>query len=227
MKYLVANWKCHKTSAEIKVWVEKWSIVGAPLQLNEVQIVLCPTLLGLPTLHTLLPSMSLGTQTLSPYGDGAYTGTVSARLAHEYADFAILGHAERRKYFAESDQQVALQVNQALDSEMTPIVAVSGQNWSSQLSQFDQHQLTQILVMYEPPEAISTNGSGQPAELAGVIKAAQLIKAEYPVKGVLYGGSVTAQNIATYFKEPTLAGVVVGAASLDPQEFAGLVKATR
>jgi len=225
MKYVIGNWKSHKTSSEIKTWVEQWKSQKNIDKSSNIKVVLCPTLVGLPVLHELLPDLALGAQVLSPYGDGAYTGAVSARIVREYAQFALLGHVERRTYFGETDQIVALQVVQALDNELTPIVAVADKNWSSQLAQFDRDQLAKILVMYEPPEAISTSGSGHAADLDQVKAAIKLIQSEYQVKGVLYGGSVDAENVQTYLNEPTIAGVVPGAASLDAGQFGKLVAA--
>jgi len=226
MKYIIGNWKSHKTSPEIQTWAQGWKQLKVPSS-DQVWVVVCAPLIGLPVLHELLPKLSLGAQVLSPFGDGAYTGAVSARMVKEYASFALLGHVERRKYFGETDQQVAQQVLQAIDNEIVPIVAVSDANWAQQLSQFDNQQLLKILVMYEPPSAISTSGSGShAADLQSVKTAITQIKAEFKVKGVLYGGSVDPENVATYIKEDVIDGVVPGAASLDPSTFAALVEAS-
>ncbi len=223
MKYIIGNWKSHKTSTEIKEWVEIWKLNKKSVQKPDLQVVICAPLTGLPVLHEFLPDLRIGSQVLSPFSDGAYTGAVSARLVKEYAQFALLGHAERRAHFGETDQLVAQQVIQAIDNNLTPIVAVSDQNWSSQLAQFDREQLSKILVMYEPPEAISTSGVGHAADLEQVKNAVQLIQSEYKLKGMLYGGSVTAENIAQYMEEPTISGVVAGAASLDAVSFINLI----
>jgi triosephosphate isomerase len=228
MKYIIGNWKCHKTRSEIAEWAKIWQIKSSsfPTELKaEIQVVVCPTLLGMPQLKQLLPDLTLGAQGLSPFGDGAYTGAVSARLASEYSDFALLGHVERRKNFGETDQQVALQAMQALSFEMTPIVAVSDANWASQLNQFDFDQLKQLLVMYEPPEAISQNGQGHPADVDQVVTAIEKIQANYKLKGVLYGGSVNSKNVKAYLSQSAIMGVVPGVASLDASAFGDLIMA--
>lgn len=225
MKYIIGNWKSHKTRSEIELWAENWKQLKVPVS-DQLWVVVCAPLIGLPVLHELLPKLRLGAQVLSPFGDGAYTGAVSARLVKEYASFALLGHVERRKNFGDTDQSVALQVLQALDNEIVPIVAVSDKNWAQQLGQFDRQQLLKILVMYEPPEAISTSGAGgHAADLQQVKIAISQIKEEFKVKGVLYGGSVTAENVASYIQEDLIDGVVPGAASLDSAVFAALVEA--
>jgi triosephosphate isomerase len=226
MNYIIGNWKSHKNLADVKGWINTFSasqLASTPT----LNIIVCPSFVHLPTVHQLFPSINLGVQTLSPYPDGAYTGAVSARMASEYAQYALLGHVERRKYFHETDAMVAQQAIQAVENQLTPILAVDKNNWSSQLAQLTDEQLKQSLVMYEPAEAISTSGGGAAADLGEVLQAIQLITTEYSVKGVLYGGSVTAENIAHYMNEPSIAGVVPGAASLDASSFVQLIKAAR
>lgn len=226
MKYIIGNWKSHKNRSEIELWAQGWKQLKVPIS-DQVWVVVCAPLIGLPVLQELLPKLSLGAQVLSPFSDGAYTGAVSARMVKEYASFALLGHVERRKNFGETDQSVAQQVLQALDNEIVPIVAVSDANWAQQLSQFDNQQLLKILVMYEPPEAISTSsGGGHAADVDAVKVAVSQIKSEFKVKGVLYGGSVNPENVARFMQEDSIDGVVPGAASLDPSSFAALVEAS-
>ena len=216
MKYLVANWKTNFNSAQVQEWCEQFL---ARSNNPELEIVICPSLIHVQLVAELLAGVALGTQTLSSYPNGAYTGAVSALQASEWARYAILGHSERRRYFHETDQVVAQQVIQALDNNLTPIVAVDDKNWSSQLSQFEPAQIAKLLVMYEPPEAISSSGGGGAADIERVKKAAQLIKSEYKVRGCLYGGSVDEKNVAQYFGAAELDGAVVGNASLDAARF--------
>ncbi len=225
MKYIIGNWKCNKNTTEVKQWVSafrtKIDLSALP---QDVKVIICPSFVHLALMKDLLPELTLGVQTLSPFPNGQYTGAVSGLIVSEFAHFVILGHTERRKFFGETDLIVGNQALQALDSKMTPIIAVDDQNWSSQLSQLNNDQLAKCLVMYEPPTAISTAGHGHAVDLSQVLQALQLIKASYPVMGVLYGGSVNAQNVSTYTTPAEISGVVPGNASLDPHEFAELIK---
>lgn len=226
MKYVIGNWKSHKTMAEVHEWIDAYK--KAVVEVNfgsDLQVVLCPSFVHLSVVKWALPDLTLGLQTLSPYSDGSYTGAVSARMVREYAQFAILGHTERRKYFGETDRIVANQALQAFDFNITPIIAVDQHNWSSQLGQLDDAQLLKCLVMYEPPEAISSGGQGHAADLEEVKKAIHSITTAYNVMGVLYGGSVNSQNVQTYLAEKEIMGVVPGAASLDAAEFVKLLQA--
>lgn len=223
-KYVIANWKSNKTATEVKEWMREFKPVFKQLTLS-VQVVLCPSFVHLSLVHDLLPDLLLGTQTISPYPMGAYTGAVAASMIKEYAQYVILGHVERRQFFNETDQMVTNQALQTLDCGLTPILAVNDLNWSNQLSQLSNEQLQYCLVMYEPPESISTNGQGHPADLERIKSTVKLITQSYRVKGVLYGGSVSAANIQTYLADPSIDGVVPGNASLVVSDFIQLLKA--
>jgi triosephosphate isomerase len=226
-KLLVANWKSNLNSAEIEQWMQAVSpfLSGH----KAYQLVIAASFVYLPLLKNLAPYLELCVQTVSPFPNGAYTGAISAQQASEFARFALLGHAERRKYFAETNSIVANQTIQALDNHLTPIVAVDQHNWRTQLGQLNPEQLAKCYVMYEPPEAISS-GSGDhmlkhTAQLNEVVKAAQAIQEEFRVIGVFYGGSVDSSNIAQFFAVPELSGCVVGGASLDPEEMKKMLHA--
>jgi triosephosphate isomerase len=226
-KLLVANWKTHLSTAEITQWVE--AVAPALSGHKQYQLVVAPSFPYLPLLKTIAPYLQLCAQAVSPFPNGAYTGAVSAQQVREFAQFALVGHAERRKYFRETDQIVANQAIQALDNHLTPIIAVDQHNWQSQLGQLDQLQLSKCYVMYEPPEAISS-GSGDAvmkhaAALSKVTTAVTKIQEEFKVIGVLYGGSVDSSNIADFFAAPNISGCVVGNASLDPAEMIKMLTA--
>lgn len=224
-KYVIGNWKCNKNDAEVEAWAQAVAESNAIAVSTELIVVLCTSFLYLRQLHEKVRSLHLGIQTVSPYGNGAYTGAVSALQAAQWAQFALLGHAERRKYFGETDQIVAQQVRQALDAKLKPIIAVDDKNWATQLTLLDKEELKQCIVMYEPPEAISTMGSGEAADLDQVVEAIEVLRSELSVHAVLYGGSVKPSNVAEYIRHPLIDGVVPGAASLDPQVFIEVVRA--
>lgn len=190
----------------------------------EVTVVLCPSFLYLQELQKRVPELQLGAQTVSPYPNGAFTGAVSAEQLRQYVQFVIVGHVERRTHFAETEQIVAQQAREALNAGLTPIIAVDSHNWGQQLAQLDANELKSCIVMYEPPEAISTAGSGQAAAVEEVAAQIVRIKHELSPKAVLYGGSVSATNVATYIGHPDIDGVVPGAASLEAASFIDLVR---
>ncbi|MBW7955979.1 triosephosphate isomerase [Patescibacteria group bacterium] len=223
-KYVIGNWKCNKNEDEVEEWLHYLFESKAIEHATALTVVLCPPLLYLREIEGRIAGLHLGTQSISPFGNGAYTGAVSALIASQFAEYGLVGHAERRKYFGETDQTVAQQVRQLIDAKMTPIIAVDSHNWAQQLSLFDKDELKDCLVMFEPPEAISTAEGGKAADLEPTITAIEKIKAEFVVKAVLYGGSVSATNVASYLGHPSIDGVVPGAASLDPSSFIDLVR---
>ncbi len=227
MKYIIANWKSNLNQAEVKNWVSEVKKSGLieKLRQQHCEVVVCPSFIWMPTLKQAWPELTLGAQTVSPYPNGAYTGAVSALMVSEFAQYAILGHLERRTHFAETEPIVARQTVEALEAKLTPIIAVDDQNWQHQLSQLDRDQLAKVVLMYEPASAISTMGDGKAVAVETVEQKIDEILDEYKVKAVLYGGSVNAANVRPYLTAEKIAGVVPGASSLDPQKFIELLQA--
>jgi triosephosphate isomerase (TIM) len=223
-KYIIGNWKCNKSYDEVLEWASAVEESGVVSSSDHLQVVLCASFLYLPLLKEKVASLKLGAQTVSPFSNGAYTGAVSAQQVAQYAQFALLGHAERAKYFGETDQVVAQQALQALDAGLTPIIAVDDSNWAKRLTQLDPQQLERCIVMYEPPGAISTAQGGRAVEFEEVISAIDEIRRDLKPAAVLYGGSVSPANVGSYVSHPSIDGVVPGAASLNYQDFIELMR---
>lgn len=158
--------------------------------------------------------IELGAQDVSPFPDGAYTGEVSARQIKEFADWVIIGHSERRKHFGETDEILEKKVSQARSVGLRIIYCV-GDDIAVVPRGVDT-------VAYEPVWAIGTGKSDTPENantVVGVIKA----KTHIPV--VIYGGSVTPENVSSFVSQETIDGVLPGGASLDPEKFSQLITA--
>ena len=229
---IVANWKANKNEKEVISWMDKFS--SGLLQPKNLQVVICPPVIYFPLVkdlikkHNLSDKVSAGLQDLSAFPGGAYTGEITARMAAGSASYAILGHSERRKYFKETVQQTAQKVIQALDNNIIPIVSMDRENFRKLLGQFDDGTLTKIIIMYEPPEAISVQdgqiGQGKSAEITDIEDMVKTLNHLAPETKVVYGGSVKSANITDFSFLPGLAGVVVGSASLDPDEFIKIIR---
>jgi triosephosphate isomerase (TIM) len=219
-KLIIGNWKSHKTQAEAQQWVETLS--SQPIT-EKVQVVIAPPFPFLPVLHWQLQNtahVSLGTQTISPFPAGSYTGAVSGRNLLELGvTHAIVGHSDRRRYFGETSQDVAKQVDQCLQNNIVPVVCVDLDYVAEQASAIANDQLTKCVVAYEPLEAI---GTGNNVSVEEVEKAKQRIQTAFGKVEVLYGGSVNSGNVSQYL--PIVDGFIVGKASLDVTEFAELVR---
>lgn len=215
--FIAGNWKSHKTSVESKEWLEKFSSLY-PLPSTNLNVVLCApfTLLGPLQWHITQKGLSLelAAQDVSPFGEGAYTGEVSSRQIKEFADWVLIGHSERRKHFGETDEQLAKKVEQARSAGLKIVYCVQDA---------DIAVPTGVdVVAYEPYFAIGTGQSDTPEKANTVIAA---IKAKTGVATVIYGGSVTHENVASFISQESIDGVLSGGASLDPEKFSKLIEA--
>ncbi|MCL5411311.1 MAG: triose-phosphate isomerase [Patescibacteria group bacterium] len=221
---IVANWKANKTIKEASEWVRtaRTNLEEA----TEVEVVVCPSHVCLPLVFSLLggTSVKLGAQNLSIYEKGAYTGEDTAEMLEGLVTYVIIGHSERRRFFGEMDQTVAEKTAKALKYKITPLVCVESLEQVEKFKIFAKDSLDKAIFVYEPTFAI---GTGQPdtpenaAEMARKIR--QVVDRETKV---LYGGSVARDNVVDFLFQADLGGVLVGTASLDPQEFCGLVSST-
>jgi len=138
-------------------------------------------------------------------------------MLKDFVKYVIVGHSERRKYFGETDEDVSQKIEQCLKYGLTPIACVSNLGQVSMVSRVS----SKVILVYEPVEHISTGGKFRPDDPEQANLMAQKIKTAvgWDVR-VLYGGSVTAENARSFVSQPDISGVLVGQASLDPQEFA-------
>ncbi|MBU1885286.1 triose-phosphate isomerase [Patescibacteria group bacterium] len=218
-KLFVANWKSNKTLEEARQWIDDFKV-----ELNDDQeIVIAPPYPFLSLVADKikdLPGVSLAVQNLSSFPAGSYTGEVCVRnLEGLGVKYAIVGHSERRRYLKESHQDVANKVSQALNNGITPIVCIDQDYMEDQAQLIESDLLSQCVVAYEPLVAIGTGENAPVKEVAKVVKEIKEVFGEVPV---LYGGSVSPDNVILYLEITD--GVLVGGASLDVGVFAELIK---
>lgn len=188
------------------------------MRLEFTQVVLCVPFTLLYTLKEAITAdhipLALGAENVSPFAEGAETGEESARMVKDLADWVIIGHSERRKDFGETDEVLARKVEQARAAGLKIIYCVPD-DATTVPKGVD-------VVAYEPVWAIGTGKTDTPENANTVVAA---IKAKSGVKTVIYGGSVTAENVQSFISQPAIDGVLPGGASLDPQKFAALITA--
>lgn len=161
----------------------------------------------------------VGAQDVSPFAEGAYTGEVSAQQVREFATYVIIGHSERRKDFGETEEIISRKIDQAIKNSLIPIVCISDIKQIGNLK-FEIGNSSSLVVAYEPLSAI---GSGEADDPKNADEMARKIKEITPDVFVLYGGSVSAENVHDFTQMPHIDGVLVGGASLDPQEFSKII----
>ncbi len=221
MKPLViaGNWKSNKTTAEAMRWLQDFKdrIASVP---SYITVVLCVPFTLLYTVKEEIKEhalpLLLGAQNVSPFPDGAETGEESARMVKELADWVIIGHSERRKNFHETDDVLQKKVEQAHLAGLKIIYCVPDNSTS-----IPAHI---TVAAYEPVWAIGTGESDTPGNANSVITD---IKEKFQVPTVIYGGSVTDVNVASFVAQPAIDGVLPGGSSLDPEKFAELITNAR
>jgi triosephosphate isomerase len=238
-----ANWKMNTTVVDGLALVKSLRVL---LDGEErAGVVLCPPFTHLVPLAESLSgsTIRLGAQDVYWEPKGAFTGEISSLMLQGLVDYVIIGHSERRAYFGETDADVNRKIIAALEAGLTPIVCVGEtgeQRESGETQAILRHQVQQglsgieldlgLLIAYEPVWAI---GSGVAAHGDQAQDAASFIRAQLRALSdsaaestpILYGGSVTAANVAEFTSQPDIDGALVGGASLVAEGFAELVNA--
>ena len=247
---IAANWKMHKTHLEAIQAVQKLSYLLDKADGDRVEVVICPPFTALRSVQTLIESdrlgYGLGAQNVHTQDKGAFTGEVSPpMLVALKVDYVIVGHSERRELFGEDDRLVNRKVRAVFAHGMTPIVCVGEtleerdaggteskiqQQVKRAFEDVPTEQAASVVVAYEPIWAIGTGRNAEPADAGQVVQLIRGVLGERHGDAVAqgvrvqYGGSVKPGNIRDFMAHPEIDGALVGGASLDPEDFALIVK---
>jgi triosephosphate isomerase (TIM) len=248
---LAGNWKMFKTHLEAIVLVQQLAHELAGHDFRKAEVAVCPPFTSLRSIQTLIDSdrysFALGAQNMYFEEEGAFTGEVSASmLASLRVRYVILGHSERREIFGETDNDVNAKMKAALAHGLVPIMccgeteqerdngATSAKVERQVGAGFDgvsAEQAAGSVIAYEPIWAIGTGKTATPEDAQKTIAHIRRVLGELFDAAVadrtriLYGGSMKAGNAAALMKQADIDGGLVGGASLDPGEFAAIVKA--
>ena len=246
---IAANWKMHKTHLEAMHFIESLRNRLEPADYQRVEVVICPPFTALRTVQTGLDgaemTAALGAQNMFWAASGAYTGEISpSMLAKLGVTYVIIGHSERRELFGETDESVNRKIKAAFEHDLLPILCVGetlaereaggteakvqGQVRAA-LAGVPAGRLGSLVIAYEPIWAIGTGRNAYPEDAQATIA---LIRATVrSVAGdvadevrIQYGGSVKSANVAGFMAQPDIDGALVGGASLDPEEFALILR---
>jgi len=242
---VAGNWKMNTTVGEaVELVCEMLKELD---EIDNVDKVICPPFISLVAIRELIKgsSIKLGAQNMHFEDKGAYTGEISPVMLADLCEFVIIGHSERRQFFNETGEIVNKKVKAALKVGLKPILCIGerlAENEAGRTQEVITEQLNSALaevdnlkgltIAYEPVWAIGTGKSatGERAnETIGLIR--QKIANLYDNviarnTRLLYGGSVTSDNIAEFVKQPEIDGALVGGASLKTGEFLSIVKQT-
>ena len=247
---IAGNWKMNLDHLQAIAFVQKlaWTLQDKNHDYSSVEVAVFPPFTDIRSVQSIVEGdkleLAFGGQDLSAHDSGAYTGEISgAFLAALKAAYVIIGHSERREYHAETDEIIASKVAAAHRHGVVPIICVG-----ETAADLEAHgpsavpvaQLrtalegavagSEIVVAYEPVWAIGSGQAATSAQAQQVCAALRAVVAEVlgdeaaAATRILYGGSVKANNIAGFMKEPDVDGALVGGASLQIDEFASIVR---
>lgn len=229
MKYLVCNLKANKTKDELKSYEKEISKI---LTIPTIELIICPSL---PFLYLFQsPSYSLGSQDVSMFEEGSYTGETTAnQLQSINVKYTLVGHSERRKLLLENNKMIISKIKKSYHSHIKPIYFI-GETEKDKLKinkrlkkqlltiidEVPDYKRTKMIIVYEPRWAIGTGIIPSNEEITIRIKEIKsIIKEKYNLElPVLYGGSVNEDNIDELVKIDELDGFVLGESSKESSE---------
>lgn len=254
-KLIAANWKMNTTLSEAIVLAN--GVKSGVRELSGTDIVLCPPFPWLVPVKEALAqhpakAIKLGAQNLFWQESGAYTGEISALMLKGLVDYVIIGHSERRKYFKESNEEIAQKITKALAAGLTPIFCVGElkkpadelladpagvtaskirgilNDIDEALSEQNPNDIARVVIAYEPVWAIgAVAATAVYAErICRLITEhiTKMVGGQKDITKVLYGGSANENNAADFLSQPHIDGLLVGGASLKPASFVTMCK---
>jgi triosephosphate isomerase (TIM) len=243
---IVGNWKMNKTASEAAAFICDFRkrVSASP----HADVVIAPPFTALETAYsTLGPSswINLGAQDVHWEEQGAFTGEVSAPMLRELGcRYVIVGHSERRTLFGERDENIQKKVRAALKHGLTPILCVGESlaereahrtesivtdQLNNSLAGLTVQDLATVAIAYEPVWAIGTGRAATTEQAMTVHRSIRLfLEAGWNTQTastirILYGGSVTPQNIESLLVSDAIDGALVGGACLNPDSFATII----
>ena len=233
---IAGNWKMYKTQAETLDFLRHFlgQLTDTP---DGREVVLCAPFTALSALSKSLHGarVKVGAQNIHWELEGAYTGEISGDMLRELGvRYVIVGHSERRQYFADTDETVNLRLQRAQRCGLTPILCVgetkqqrdAGETQSVITTQIEKGMVDvdqdNLVIAYEPIWAIGTGDTCEAEEANRVIGGIRKLL-KNPDVTIQYGGSVKPSNVDELMAQSEIDGALVGGASLEAESFARIV----
>jgi triosephosphate isomerase (TIM) len=246
---IAANWKENKINEEVADFINNLKV-----QISDVgdrEVLICPSFVSIVTAHdcALNTNVMVGSQDVSIYENGAYTGEISAQMLKDFCKYVLVGHSERRKYFNEDNNIINNKIKIAVKNGINAILCIGeniDQKNSNQTNKFVKTQIIEclkgiskeninnIIIAYEPVWAISGGDqSCKPATPKDIEEIhlfirntiSELYNEEISMKiRIIYGGSVKPENVVEIMAQKNVDGGLIGNASLELDSFLKLIK---
>ena len=243
--FIAGNWKMHKTIAEAEAFIQ--ALLPQVATADGVDVAICAPFTALQAMVDSARGsrVQVFAQTMHEADAGAFTGEVSAPMLTEIdVQGVVLGHSERREYYAESDRALQQKVVKALDAGLTPILCVGETEDERErgdterklrhqvqegLEKVPTERLPDVVVAYEPIWAIGTGLVATPEQAQDAVAFVRALvedrdKAAGQAVRILYGGSLKPDNAPELLALPDVDGALVGGASLEAASFAKIVE---
>ena len=247
-KIVAGNWKMNLSWEEAKsllLGINRFANTHKP----ESKVIVCPPAVYLDRANEIfIGHASVGAQNISEYDNGAYTGEISGEILNSVGvHYTIVGHSERREFFKETNEQVGLKVDKAIERNIKAIICcgetleqrragnqekIVKDQLTAALKNISKENMERQIIAYEPVWAIGTGETASPSQAQEMHEFIRRDVLE-PIFGamvadkvrILYGGSVKPGNAEDLFSQPDIDGGLVGGASLNLADFTSIIQA--
>ena len=242
--WIGTSWKMNKTRAEARAFCE--ALKASPVASTEAaRPFIIPSFMAVAEVAALMAGtrVTVGVQNMHWAEEGPWTGEISARMVIDSgATLVEIGHSERREFFNETDETVALKVAQAIRHGLVPLVCVGDthaeyaagetaaalhRQVTGAMSRVDRADARKVVIAYEPVWSIGEKGVPADPDFVDEqhvrLKALTADLAGSPLE-ILYGGSVNPGNCVALASRPTIDGLFIGRSAWDPRGFVGIVE---
>jgi len=244
---IAANWKMNKTVPdslsflqELDARLKQWEFNP---RFEKTGVLIFPPFLSLGPMSGKSGLVSLGAQNIHFEENGAFTGEISVSMIREYAEYALIGHSERREIFGESDSLLNKKLKKVLTSGITPLLCIGEtlnereagntfnrikQQLQDDLSGISGDEIERIIFAYEPVWAIGTGRTATPEQAQEVHEfitgEINRISGKEKERMILYGGSVKPENCSELLEKKDIKGALIGGASLNVNSFFAIIE---